>query len=126
VGFLRKLASLFGGGGAGAGAGDDRYTHYVYVRCRVCGEPMAIRVDLRNDLSPEWEGSGGSDEPDYYVARKTVVGSGHCYRAIEVELRFNRQRRLESQEASGGTLMSAAEYEQAVADWESKKSAGTA
>jgi len=120
VGFLKRLAALFSGGGSG---GSDDYTTYVYVRCKYCGEPVAIRVDRRNDLSPEWEG-GGSDQPDYYTSRKVFVGRGSCYRPIEVEMRFDRQRRLESQTATGGDILTEAEYLLARDEWEAKKSGG--
>lgn len=117
MGFLKRLASLFGGGGAGGG---DDHSLYVYLRCKACGEPVAVRVDPRNDLSPEWEG-GGSDQPDYFVSRKVYVGRSGCYSPIEVELRFDRQRRLESQQATGGDLLSEEEYRQAHDAWEAEK-----
>ncbi|MGQ9555308.1 MAG: hypothetical protein ACUVWR_14505 [Anaerolineae bacterium] len=120
MGFLKKLASLFTGGGGG---GEEAYSRRIYVRCNACGEPIAVRIDTRNDLSPEWESSSatGSDQPDYYTCRKEVLGRGRCYRKIEVELRFNRQRQLESQRALGGTLLEEEEYQQAISEWEGKK-----
>lgn len=117
MGFLKKLASIFSGGPAG-----ESPSLYVYLRCQACGEPIAVRIDLRNDLSPEWQGQGGSDQPDYYTVRKVVVGRDCCYRPVEVNLRFDRQRRLESQRAMGGTILSEEEYDQAKQEWEARKS----
>ncbi|MHB0878785.1 MAG: hypothetical protein ACYC5O_22325 [Anaerolineae bacterium] len=121
MGFLKRLASLFGGGGGSAPS--DDHSLYVYVRCKQCGEPVAIRVDRRNDLSPEWEG-GGSDTPDYYISRKVFVGRDCCYSPVEVELRFDNQRRLQSQQVTGGDLLTEEEYRQAKEAWEAKKSDG--
>ena len=121
MGFLDSLRRLFSGGSS---AGGGR-VHTVYVRCQRCGEPLALRVDLSNDLSPEWRNpsGGGSDYPDYYSARKTVIGSGRCYAPIEVEFVFSKQKQLESQEAQGGTILTEEEYEQAMAEWEAKAGA---
>lgn len=121
MGFLDKLKAMFSGG---PGSGESQ-THTVYLRCNTCGEPLSVRVDLRNDLSPEWHNTSasGSDYPDYYSSRKTVIGSRRCYVPIEVELTFNKQKRLESQQAHGGTIISEEEYQEAVADWEAKTSA---
>ena len=120
MGFLKRLASLFSGGGGGGG---DDHSRRVYVRCNTCGEPIAMRIDLRNDLSPEWNSSSaaGSDQPDSYTCRKEVLGRGRCYQKVEVELHFNRQRQLESQSARGGVLLEQEEYQQAVSEWEAKK-----
>jgi len=121
MGILDSLRRLFSGG---AGAGGSR-SHTVYLRCQRCGEPLALRVDLANDLSPEWRDSsgGGSDYPDYYSARKTVIGSGRCYAPIEVEMVFSKQKQLESQSVKGGVLLTEEEYQQAQAEREARGSA---
>lgn len=121
MGFLDSLRRLFSGG---PGAGDSR-AHTVYVRCRSCGEPLSLRVDLANDLSPEWRNASasGSDYPDYYSARKTVVGSGRCYAPIEVEMVFTKQKQVESQSVKGGVLLTEEEYQQALSEWEARGSA---
>lgn len=119
--FLKKLASLFAGG---AGS-EEAHVQHVYLRCNACGEPLSVRIDTRNDLSPEWHdtSASGPDRPDYYTCRKTVIGGGRCYRSIDVEMTFDRNRRLESQHAAGGTVLTEEEYAQAVAEWEAKKGA---
>jgi len=119
MGFLKKLASLFSGPAGPRGEN----IQYVYVQCQACGEPLALRVNLGNDLSPEWSNTSasGSDQPDFYACHKTVIGRERCYRPIEVYLTFNRQKRLESQQATGGTILIEEEYRQAVAQWEAKR-----
>jgi|YNPNPStandDraft_1061719.scaffolds.fasta_scaffold78070_2 hypothetical protein len=116
MGFWKRLASLFSGGGQAR----EQDVDYVYLRCQACGEPLLLRVDLRNDLSPEWEDTseGGSDEPDRYYTRKVVIGRGRCFRPVEVELTYDRARRRQEARVKGGTLLSAEEYAQALSEWE--------
>jgi hypothetical protein len=101
--FLKKIASLF--------EGDKREgngnVHWEYVRCSRCGEKIRVRVDLRNELTPQYEGGEG----DYYV-RKGIIGSGktRCFQMIEVELYFDRERRLVSYYISGGEFITRDEF----------------
>ncbi len=75
----------------------------ISVRCSRCGEVISARVNLHHDLSLLDEaGPGGSA----YLSRKTLVGSGRCFQRIEVELYFNRDRRLVYHEIRGGELLS--------------------
>ena len=64
MGLLKKIASLFGGEG-----GDNGNVHWEYVRCSRCGEKIAVRVDLRNELTPQWDEGEGA-----YYTRKGIVG----------------------------------------------------
>jgi hypothetical protein len=41
-------------------------------------------VDTSNDLSIEYE-----DKRETYHVRKVLIGAGHCYQQIEVEMQFN-------------------------------------
>ena len=84
MGFFKKL---FGGG-----AGPGRKEYYIFkVKCKRCGEILEGRVDVDNDLSVEYEGSG-----DTYYCRKVLIGDGKnlCYQQIEVGLKFNANRKL--------------------------------
>lgn len=101
MGFLDPLKSLF----SAAASGQEQDTHWIYVRCRRCGEPIRTRLDLRNNLTPRDEGG--------YIARKTLVGNQLCFERIEVTLVFDDQRRLVEQEAVGGDLITAEEFETA-------------
>ena len=97
MGILKKLSSLFS-----APAGDGRNL-WLYVKCEKCGEILKGRVDLHNDLSMQYDESGGGSS---YYCRKVFIGSKHCYRPIEVELTFDKNRRLMNQEIKGGEFAS--------------------
>jgi len=93
MGFLKKLIS------STPAQPEKRY--YVFkVKCKRCGEIIEGRVDLDNDLSIEFE-----DNRNVYFGRKVVMGSGHCFQQIEVEMKFTSSRELIEQQAQGGTFV---------------------
>ncbi|MCO6451429.1 MAG: hypothetical protein J5I90_11640 [Caldilineales bacterium] len=75
-------------------------SHRLNVRCNRCGEVIPVRIDLLNDISPDYA-SG------QYVVRKTVVGNGanRCFERIEVTVYFDKNKRLLSQEAVMGEIV---------------------
>ena len=77
--------------------GEDDYGYWIAVKCKRCGEGVRARVDLRNDLSAEYEGRKTT-----YRARKVLIGEGTCFQRIEVLLRFDDRRRLIERSVSGG------------------------
>jgi len=102
--FLRKI---FGGGDDGGRSRARDQAYWVYVRCRRCGEPLASRIDLANDLSLD-------DDGESYIVRKSLVGSGErrCYQRAEVTLTFSSDRNtVLSREITGGEFISEEEYE---------------
>ena len=103
---LRKLAGLFGGGPRDV----DDHAYWVYVRCNRCGEVIATRINLANDLSVEYD---EHDRPSGYYVRKLLTGTGarRCYQQVEVEINFDANKRPISQTARGGTLITREEYE---------------
>jgi Fe-S oxidoreductase len=108
--FLRKIASLIRGGEST----ETEDVHWEYIRCSRCKEQIPVRVDLRNELTPQYEDGEGA----YYV-RKGIVGSGRtrCFRTIEVELFFNSDRQLVSRYITGGEFITKDEfYAQEVSD----------
>ncbi len=107
MGFVHKLKALFS---AGPRSGADPYSHYYYVRCRRCREIVKARINLRNDLSAEFEGD--SDSSSGYIYRKVIVGRGRCFQQIEVTMHFDGQRHIASQEIMGGEFVSEEEYGQ--------------
>ena len=105
MGFLKKIASfLFEDGGQKE---DDGNSHWEYVRCSRCGEKIRVRVNLRNELTSQYEGGEGA----YYV-RKGVVGGGkaRCFQMVEVELFFDPRRRLVSRYITGGEYITEEEF----------------
>ena len=99
--FLKKLGALFS-----PPTGDSR-SLWLYVKCDKCGEILKGRVDLHNDLSVQYEDSGGGTS---YYCRKMFVGSNRCYRPIEVELTFDKNRRLINEEIKGGEFVSEQDF----------------
>jgi hypothetical protein len=94
--FWKKLGALFS-----PPTGDSR-SLWLYVKCDKCGEILKGRVDLNNDLSVQYDGSGGGTS---YYCRKVFIGSNRCYRPIEVELRFDKNRQLINNEIKGGEIV---------------------
>jgi len=76
--------------------------YYVFeVKCNRCGEIIEGRVDLNNDLSVEYEGNNA-----VYFGRKVLVSSnGQCFQQIEVELKFNFDRKLLERHSVGGQFI---------------------
>jgi len=91
--FLKKLFGAFSGSPK-----TDRDAYWIAVKCNRCGEVIRARVDLRNDLSAEYEEGGGM----YYFSRKVLMGQGHCFQRVEVELIFSSDYALVNREITGG------------------------
>ncbi len=94
MGFFKKLFS-------GATAMPEKRYYTFKVKCNRCGEIIEGRIDLDNDLSAEFEGEGRT----VYHARKVLMGSGHCFQQIEVEMQFTSKRELIEQNIQGGTFV---------------------
>jgi hypothetical protein len=86
-------------GGTAAGSPQDEF-YEVRVRCRRCGELLATRINLLNELSLD-------DSGDSYRVRKLITGSGQnrCFARVEVWLNFDLNRQLLSKEAVGGDFV---------------------
>ena len=98
---LKRIASFFS-------PRTPQREYFFYVRCQQCGEVIRGRVDLYNELSVEYDSRGA---PESYFTRKVLVGAQRCYRPIEVELTFDRNRTLLNQEIRGGQAAGVADYE---------------
>jgi hypothetical protein len=96
--FFKKLSNLF----SSPGVLEDA-SYWLTVKCNRCGETIRARVDLRNDLSIEYSEDGVSAAT--YFCRKTLMGEGHCFQRIEVELTFDIQHKLLNREISGGQFV---------------------
>ncbi len=101
MGLVEKITNYF----TSASSGDEG-AYWVYVRCNRCEEPLRTRVNLYNDLSVDYQGRKGQT----YHCSKTLVGRQGCFQRIEIELSFNRNRKLIERDISGGTFIEADEY----------------
>jgi hypothetical protein len=95
---FKKLSNLLNP--AAAGKRDGGY--WIVVRCQRCGEIIRTRVNLSNDLSPNFEEGG---ETVTYFCRKTLMGNQHCFQQVEVELTFDANRRLVDRQIHGGEFV---------------------
>jgi hypothetical protein len=75
--------------------------HSFSVRCKRCGETIRGHVNLNNEPSLELNEKG----KPYYVCRKVLVGSGHCFQQIEVHFKFNEDRHILDKEIIGGEFV---------------------
>ncbi len=96
--FLKRLAGLF----APSAPGVDRNLYTVSVQCSRCGETISAPVDLRNDLSADYDEATGATT---YVCRKVLMGRQRCFQSIEVTLRFDASRRLLNRDIAGGRFV---------------------
>lgn len=96
MGLIEKITKFFTSASSADEAG-----YWVYVSCNRCGEALCARVNLFNDLSVDYQ--GGKDQT--YHCRKTLVGRQECFQRIEIELSFDRNRKLIERDISGGTFI---------------------
>lgn len=83
-------------------AGGEAAAYWLAVKCSRCGEIIRGRVDLNNELSPDY---GDSDDPSGYVCRKVLIGQQRCFQPIEVALKFDVNRKLIERSVSGGEFV---------------------
>ena len=95
MGFFKKLSSAFTSPQKPADL-----SYWFTVRCKRCGEEIKARIDLRNDLSIDYDAGDGS-----YFCRKVIIGGGHCFQQIEIQLRFNTKRQLVDRQIAGGDFV---------------------
>ncbi len=80
----------------------------VRVKCRRCGEVIAVRVDKANDLLCEF--GDVSDEapepppPTGYTLHKEVVGR-KCQNLVHFTMHFDDHRRVTGREIEGGEFV---------------------
>jgi hypothetical protein len=101
VSFFQRLSNLFSGGGQRS---DDRFLT-VYVLSHRCREPIAVRVDMHNELS-RTDGDQG-----YYV-RKVIHTSGakRCFDQVELELWLDGKGNVANHDVQGGRWLEEADY----------------
>jgi hypothetical protein len=82
---------------------------YLYVQCDHCGEKLRARVDIWNELTPEY--GQASDKASGYFCRKVLIGEKLCYQPIELKLKFDQNHQLISQEINGGKFIEKEAFE---------------
>lgn len=82
---------------------------YLYVRCSKCGEKLRARVDVWNELTPEYDGK--SDDAASYFCRKVLIGEKLCYQPIELRLKFDKSHKLIDKTIMGGKFIEQDEFE---------------
>jgi hypothetical protein len=85
---------------------------YFYVQCSKCGEKLKARVDIWNELTPDY--AGNSDNASSYFCRKVLVGEKQCYQPIELRLKFDKNHKLVDKSIMGGKFIEMGEYETPV------------
>lgn len=108
MGFLKRLGDLFAGKPP---LSQNRFLP-LYVYSRRCREPIKGQLDLMNELS-------AADESDaVWYARKVLhsSGKGRCFDQVEVELWLDGNHKPLRHEVTGGRWLSAAEYDEALAE----------
>ena len=95
MGFLKKLASIFTPSSSG------RF-YPLIVKCNRCGEVVHGEINMANDLSA---GNGEDADTGGYYCRKVLMGSQRCFQQIEVQVRFDNNRKLIDLEITGGSFV---------------------
>jgi hypothetical protein len=96
--FFQRLSRLF----APPSAASTRSVQTISVQCNRCGEVITAVLDLRNDMSAEYDENSGATT---FISRKVLMGRQRCFQQIEVTLHFDSQHRLTSKEVAGGKFV---------------------
>ncbi len=94
---LDSIKALF------AGPPSDPMATWLYVRCKRCGTPMAVRVDLRNEPSIDYDTGG-------YVLHKEMMDN-KCFALMRAEIHFDARRTILEKKLEGGDYITKEEYE---------------
>jgi hypothetical protein len=101
--FLKNLGKIFS-----SPSSTSERSVYLYVQCDKCGEKLQARVDLWNELSPEFDGK--SENAVSYHCRKVLMGEKRCYQPIELTLEFDKNHKLAEKQIRGGNFIDEAEF----------------
>ena len=94
---------LFSKGTSTKHPGNDPNALWVYVQCNRCGTSLAVRIDRRNELSPDYEGGG-------MILRKEMMDSV-CFQLMHAEMQFDGQGNVSAQNVDNGKFLTREEYE---------------
>jgi hypothetical protein len=90
---LKRLSDLF----TTQPKTQDISGYWISVKCNRCGEVIKTRINLYNDLSADYRNNDTT-----YFCRKLVIGNGHCYQQIEINMTFDSRRHLIDRQVQGG------------------------
>jgi hypothetical protein len=99
MGFFKKLSEFFSSSGPQKA---PDYAMYITVKCKRCGETIRARIDLRNDLTINYDSEG--PVPTYFC-RKVLIGERRCYQPVEIELTFDGKKKIIQRQISGGEFI---------------------
>ncbi|QPC82989.1 hypothetical protein G4Y79_01030 [Phototrophicus methaneseepsis] len=94
---MNFLKNLFGGGGP-----TDR-SDYLYIRPKMCQEIVKLRIDMMNGPSLTDDGNG------FYMRK--LVSATRCPFQAEVELYFDKNKRMTEKQITNGEFVTEAEYQ---------------
>jgi hypothetical protein len=97
MGLLDQLKTFF------TPSSNEPHTLMLYVKCKRCGTPLAVRVNLANDLNADYE-SGG------YILHKEMMDS-QCFTLMRAEIRFDAARKIIEQKIDKGEFLTREQYE---------------
>ena len=100
---LKKLSKLM----ASPPPRTDRVL-YLIVQCNKCGDKLRARVDLWNELTPDY--SENSDTPTSFQCRKVLIGENRCYQPIELQLKFDKNHKLVEKTIMGGKYIDEVDF----------------
>jgi hypothetical protein len=101
--FFDRVKSIFS-----SPPGGDPNALWLYVRCARCGTPLAVRVDLRNEPSIDYENGG-------YVLHKEMMDN-KCFMLMHAEIRFDSQRKVIERTLDKGAFITRTEFEATTSD----------
>jgi hypothetical protein len=96
---FKKISSLFT---PGEPKKPPEFAIYIKVKCSRCGEIISGRIDLRNDLTIDYD---QSTPGAFYFCRKVLIGENRCYQPVEVQLSFDKNRKITQRQISGGVFI---------------------
>ena len=96
---MNWLSKLFGSSNTPA----DEDILWLYVQCNRCGSKLEVRVNRRNEVSPDYE-SGGS------VLFKEMMDN-KCFQLMRAEIRFDAKSQIISQSVTNGKIITREEYD---------------
>jgi hypothetical protein len=97
MGWLKTIGNIFNGSSPSA-----KRSLGMKIQCNRCGEILEARVDLMNDLTPEY---GPTGDPASYRCRKVLQGSGRCFQSMELILQFDARKQLTDRRITGGRIL---------------------